>query len=515
MRKLKLAALASSVRAMLREQKSKLKQPKLNITKLHIQKLNYSRPKLPRLRVPSVDTKKLATLSSRFHLKSIGALMVLVAVLATALGVHAFIDSHQYVVYVDGEEIGLVSSDEEILAFVDELKENEAERYGLDVKLVQDVHLEREQRKGENTNDWEVKDQLRRQLVFDVYAYVITINDKPTLAVRTIDDYDKVIDELKGAYVDGNDNSVVQAVVLNDNVQARLTLVDPDALYSADKAAEILRRGTDRRESYLVSRGDSLWTIARKNNMTVTEIQSANPQLGQSDRLKPGDELNLVVSEPLVNVSVTQSVVLTERIPYETKYQDDSSAYRGTTKIIEAGQYGYREVTYRITQTNGNEVQREVIDEVVVEEAKDRVVARGTKALPRAPVVTASGGSGRFIWPVSGGGRISSRYGIRNGRMHRGLDIAAATGTPVLAADGGTVVQAGWQGAYGNLVTIDHGNGFVTKYAHNSSISVSRGQRVQKGQQIARVGSTGNSTGPHLHFEVIRNGQHTNPLSYF
>ena len=443
--------------------------------------------------------------------------VLLVALMITALSVHAFASSFTYVVYVDGEEVGFVSNGEEILDFVAQLELEEAETYGLEAKTVQEVLVEREQRKGAKPNDWEVKDTLRRRLVYDVYACVIMVNDKPTLAVRNFEEYNKVIADLKGAYVSGKDNAVIQAVALNDRVEGRLTLVDPDALYSADRAAEILRRGTDRRETYLVSRGDSLWTIARNNNISITEIRVANPQLAESDRLTPGDELNLMVSEPLVNVSVTEEVTLTQRIPFSTKYEDDSKMYRGTTKVTKPGQYGYKDVTYRITKTNGNEVVREIVDEVLAQEPEDQVVARGTMALPKAPMVSSvpNSGTGRFLWPVSGGGRITSHYGNRRGGFHRGVDIASATGTPVLAADSGTVVSSGWQGGYGNLVTIDHGNGFVTKYAHNSALLVSAGQKVQKGQQIARIGSTGNSTGPHLHFEIIRNGAHKNPLSYY
>jgi murein DD-endopeptidase MepM/ murein hydrolase activator NlpD len=444
----------------------------------------------------------------RRYSTKIGALLVIVAVLAAAAGMNAHTVSYTYVVYFANQEIGFVADEAEILEYVDALHEEEAERYGLQVKPLQEVRVEREQRPGVQPDEWTVKDQLRRRLEYDVYAYVIVVNDKPTLAVRTIEDYDTVIEELKGAYISGKDNTVLQAVVLNDRVEARLTLVDPDALYSADKAADILRRGTDIRETYLVSRGDSLWTIARSNNMTVSEIQQANPQLGDSDRLQPGEELSLVVADPLVSVSVTEEVVLTQRIPFETTYQNDSKMYKGATKVITQGKYGYQEVTYRITQTNGSEVQREIIDEVIIEKPQAQVVARGTAAAPVS-------GTGRFLWPVSGGGRITSRYGMRESRFHYGVDIGSTTGTAVLAADAGTVTYADWGGSYGNLVSIDHGNGYVTKYAHNSSILVSVGQRVSKGSQIARVGSTGNSTGPHLHFEVLRNGSNVNPLNFF
>lgn len=121
--------------------------------------------------------------------------------------------------------------------------------------------------------------------------------------------------------------------------------------------------------------------------------------------------------------------------------------------------------------------------------------------------------SGMFMRPVSGG-TITSKYGQRSSGFHTGVDIAVPTGTPVYAAASGTVVKACWSGGYGYLVVIDHGNGYQTYYAHNSSLCVSAGQSVSKGQNISYSGSTGNSTGPHLHFEVRINGNTTNPLNY-
>jgi murein DD-endopeptidase MepM/ murein hydrolase activator NlpD len=98
--------------------------------------------------------------------------------------------------------------------------------------------------------------------------------------------------------------------------------------------------------------------------------------------------------------------------------------------------------------------------------------------------------------------------------MHEGIDIGAGYGSSVVAAAGGTVIAAGWDGGYGKCVQISHGGGTVTRYAHLSSINVSAGQRVDRGQLIGLVGSTGNSTGPHLHFEVIIGGQPRNPVNY-
>jgi murein DD-endopeptidase MepM/ murein hydrolase activator NlpD len=127
-------------------------------------------------------------------------------------------------------------------------------------------------------------------------------------------------------------------------------------------------------------------------------------------------------------------------------------------------------------------------------------------------------GSGRFIWPIHG--EITSPYGWRTHPIfgtqifHTGIDIAADYGDPIVAADSGTVVYAGWMGGYGNAVMIDHGGGLVTLYGHNTAVLVSEGQAVEKGQLIAHAGSTGYSTGPHCHFEVRVHGETVNPLSY-
>jgi murein DD-endopeptidase MepM/ murein hydrolase activator NlpD len=137
--------------------------------------------------------------------------------------------------------------------------------------------------------------------------------------------------------------------------------------------------------------------------------------------------------------------------------------------------------------------------------------AQSAAASSSTPMTSAPSASG-FVWPVQG--ILTSYYGWRWGRMHEGIDIAVGSGTPVVASAAGTVIVAGWMGGYGNLVVVDHGNGIATAYGHNTSLAVGVGQSVAQGQVVAYSGNTGNSTGPHVHFEVRVNGGAVDPLGY-
>jgi len=137
---------------------------------------------------------------------------------------------------------------------------------------------------------------------------------------------------------------------------------------------------------------------------------------------------------------------------------------------------------------------------------------RAAQEQSATPSIVPPSGSGQLGWPVSG--PVTSGFGMRWGRMHEGIDIMCATGTPVRAAAAGTVIYAGWLGGYGNLVVVDHGGGLSTAYAHNSSFASSVGQSVDAGEVVSYSGSTGNSSGPHVHFEVRVNGSAVDPLGY-
>ncbi|MGB3612631.1 MAG: peptidoglycan DD-metalloendopeptidase family protein [Elainellaceae cyanobacterium] len=162
-------------------------------------------------------------------------------------------------------------------------------------------------------------------------------------------------------------------------------------------------------------------------------------------------------------------------------------------------------------------------DSKALEEAESRLAqdSENLAALIRQRIAAGQGlvlGSGQMVFPA--GGRITSRFGWRvhpilgSRRFHSGIDFGASSGTPIRAADAGRVLFSGWYGGYGRAVIVNHGNGVTTLYGHASQIYVSEGDVVQQGQVVAAVGSTGLSTGPHLHFEVHRDGSPVNPASY-
>lgn len=219
------------------------------------------------------------------------------------------------------------------------------------------------------------------------------------------------------------------------------------------------------------------------------------------------DQLN----ETIANLSVKTTVKETKdvKLSYKTVTNRTSSEKVGYYAVTTKGKDGLKHKVDNVTYLNGVEIGRESVEDVIVSQPVNQVVTVGT-----APSNTGSG----MIFPIPKSSRyyISTYYGIDPGdrQMHYGIDIAVGRGTPIYAALDGTVTAVGYKSDYGYYVDIEHKNGVKTRYAHNSQNLVKVGQTVAKGQTIALVGSTGRSTGNHLHFEVIVNGNRVNPYNY-
>lgn len=298
---------------------------------------------------------------------------------------------------------------------------------------------------------------------------------------------------------------VIKEVKFLETVDIKPVETSFGSLSDPEKAIEAIIAGKEAMKTHVVEVGESYWIIARMYDTTVEALESANPELS-SAKLKPGDEVKLFVPVPLLTVVTHEEVKYIADIDFETKVENDDSLYKNQKKIIIKGVNGKADVLAEEIRHNGILVEEVIIEKNILEEPKTEVVAQGTKELPKTAAV------GSFVMPTRG--RVSSPYGMRNGRMHKGIDLANSKGTAVYAADGGKVTFAGYKGSYGYLIEINHENGYVTRYAHNSKLLVKSGDRVYRGQQIATMGSSGRSTGSHLHFEVLINGTHKNPYSY-
>ena len=215
-----------------------------------------------------------------------------------------------------------------------------------------------------------------------------------------------------------------------------------------------------------------------------------------------------------LNVATEVNTVKTVEIPYKTVTQKTTAKLAGYNQVSVAGVKGEKEETHNIKYLNGQVVEDTVTGTTILKEAVNEVVVVGVgKSYYTSAEKMAS--SYGFVWPLNKNVRgqfITSYWG--DGRGHKGIDICSPYGTDIYAAKGGTVEYASWNNDYGYNVIINHGNGIKTRYAHASKLLVKKGETVSQGQVIAKVGSTGQSTGNHLHFEVILNGKRVNPMPY-
>lgn len=223
--------------------------------------------------------------------------------------------------------------------------------------------------------------------------------------------------------------------------------------------------------------------------------------------LEPGTVLTVEQICPLLVTSTVEEQTLTRDAVPERLYEDDPTMFQGQQRIIQEGTAGMETVLTRTVRRCGVALSSTDLSAVALGESTPLIVAIGTKPLPEGCL---------FLWPVQG--RVSSDYGYRfvfgETNFHQGVDIAAPMGTAISAGADGQVVFAGERGSYGNLVILQHDNGFLSYYGHCSKILVTAGQSVTQGQIIAAVGSTGRSTGPHCHFELRYDGSPIDPLLY-
>lgn len=265
---------------------------------------------------------------------------------------------------------------------------------------------------------------------------------------------------------------------------------------------------------HTVAAGESPSLIASMYDLYYQELVAMNPALQDNTTIRVGQELVVSKSVSYLNVTTTRREVYTEEVPYTTNYTYSDKYYNTYSKVTKKGVPGEQLVTALVTYEDGMPVSRQVLATEPIKDPIPREMVVGTKN-PIYSVGNASGTSKGFIWPTNKSGAYVS-CGIWGYKGHTGTDITGTGhGSNIYASAAGTVVTAKWGNrGYGNYIIINHGDGIQTLYAHCSNLYVKVGQYVNQGDIIAAMGSTGNSTGTHLHFEIRINGQYMNPLNY-
>ncbi len=430
-----------------------------------------------------------------------------------------------YEVYANGDSVGAVSDPAKVEQFK-QAKRDQLTKMTSDVRVVVNeprIELKREKAFNKQPDDQAALDRLNPYFTAYPVGVQLLVDGKPMGVLKDEAAAKQLLEQLKANAVSALSQkkesgkvgilsadakqAPVQTELLKADFVQQVDLkeikIDPDELTPPDELRKKLETGDVQPTKYTVEEGDCVSCIAKKLNIPKQVIYQNNPTIS-NDMIKVGQQLDLTVLQPTLAVRTVEKVVENQEIQYETEYVQDDSMKLGITETIAAGRNGMKKVTVQLTKVNGMLEEEEVLSEDIVQNPVKAVVRRGTKVIKGE-------GTGKFAWPVVSAS-ITSTFGTRWGAFHKGIDITGNKN--ILAADNGKVVAAGTKSDYGNYIIIDHLNGYRTLYGHMSKLLVTKGAIVEKGEKIGIMGSTGDSTGVHLHFEIQKNESPQNPLKF-
>lgn len=421
----------------------------------------------------------------------------------------ASVFSVAFEVSVDGKSIGFIKTEDDIAQAISLIETQTAELLGRPYSLDANISY---QLKPVTGNSFISKGdtimtpkEMSRYLSTHVDAVstlaVVSIDGEVVGAVGSEDQANAVLDQIASTYTGGDkgvDYDFVQDVDVNVIETTTNIAMDKDELYHSLKGTE------ETTQTYTINSNETLSGVAKKFGMTTSEITKLNPNIVPT-KMREGDKIIISAPEPKLSVLTSKNVSYSENIPYKTIKNTNATLPKNQTKTIKEGKSGSASVSAKIMYINGVESERIIEARTVLSSPQDKVVEVGTRNI--------SQGTGSMLRPFSG--NVTSNYGYRGREFHTGVDFAGSSGSSIKAADSGKVIFSGWNGNYGNCIIVSHGNGIETLYAHNSKNLVKVGDSVDKGDIIGKVGSTGRSTGSHVHVEVRVNGRHVNPRNYF
>ncbi len=481
-------------------------------------------------RIPSLQTAYSRFKTYRTHLYiTVGALGLIAVVVA---GGNQYVHANMnevFHVFVDKKEAGIVSDPEVVEQFViDKYEQLALENPDVHKVLNSDsVSFKSERAFKIKSNDKAALEQLDRLLEVTTVGVQLKVDGKLVAVVKDKETAQLILKQIQDKYVPPNSDkgevtilsvmpaaanqekvpplgAIIESVTIDQEIEMDVVEIEPEDIVQPEAVVRKLETGDVQPTKYIVREGDCVSCIAQKFNITTKKIYELNAWI-EDDFLDVGDELDLTILQPTLSVRTVEKVWDNEEIEHDTNFTKDPTMLAGQTKITKPGRNGLKRVAFQLTRVNGEVIGEEFVDELIIEEPVAAEAIKGTK-------VILGEGTGKFAWPVVSA-RITSSYGKRWGTTHRGVDLISSNKS-ILAADNGKVIFAGKKNGYGNVIIIDHNNGYETLYGHLSKISVKKGAIVEKGQKIGVMGSTGRSTGVHLHFEVDKSGSSQNPMKY-
>lgn len=419
------------------------------------------------------------------------------------------------VLSVNENKIGIVESNSDLIRIKEELRKQIVKEIEVeDIEFNELVSTTKEKYdKTLISSDDKIFQGLKENLTYKIKAFIVMVDGKETAILENKEQTNRILNKMKdeynveAPYIMFTDNMDMIKDYFFGNVKLSFRFVDKKDIMSDEQAINYLST-IEEVTKYTVKSNDTLWTIAESNNITIEEILLANEGFVENEVLRVGQEINLVLPLPLLSVISykEQSYETVIEPQVEMILRDDK--YEDYKNVIEEGKAGKKRVTVKIKMVNTTEMSQEIIREDIVEESEKQVIEVGSKELP-----TNAKGIGLFMMPTRGT-FTGGFWEYRDGYYHKGVDIANALGTSIYASYTGTVTVSEYSNSFGYYIKIKHSSGYETLYAHLSELLVEVGDKVSKGDLIGKMGSTGNSTGSHLHFELHKDGGFLNPMSY-
>lgn len=445
-----------------------------------------------------------------------------------------------YQVYLSGKLLGVIEEENELYDLIDKEQENLKKEYNVS-KVYAPTNLETTKivtYQGEVDDVKDVYEKIKDVEPFTIKGYEITINysedKKESLYVLNLEDFDEAVENTIKAFVNeeeydkyiaGTQDKITTTGQTIDNIYLKEEITTKEKYLStndkiftdSNELSKYLLFGTNEQQGvHIVKTGETIKDIADEYQLNVNEFLIVNPDIISANALLfNGQEVNVGLIDPIVNVVVENTLVEDKVVTYNSEIKYDDKLLVGTTYTETTGRDGKSRVTYYTESVNGQMIQAVSLKNEVLTPVVNEVIVKGGLSYNYL------GESSGWYWPTIKPYKIVSPFGWRadpgdgSRDFHSGIDIAGVGyGSPIYASQAGTIIEKNYRWDMGNHITIKHNDVYTTIYMHMSEYAegIGVGSWVEKGQLIGYVGNSGYSFGAHLHFTVEFNGTRIDPL---